>query len=69
MMTIILLSIAPLKVIRDYLKLHWLLGLLVAFKQKQYIRAFFLAFPAVFSPVAWKLLARAILRKIMNYGL
>lgn len=50
-------AIPPLETIRNYLKLHWLF---VALRQKQLILAFSLAFPAVFSPVAWKLLASAM---------
>jgi glycosyltransferase involved in cell wall biosynthesis len=50
-------SIPSLSAIQDYLKLHW--GL-VALKQKKLWMALKLATPAIFSPAAWSILARAI---------
>lgn len=50
-------GLPSLSTLQDYLKLHW--GV-VAFKQKQVAIALQLAFPAVLSPAAWKLLFSAI---------
>lgn len=50
-------SVTPaLADIRNYLKLHWSL---VALKQKQFLPALQLLFPAALSPTAWKMLVQA----------
>lgn len=49
-------SIPEMQDIRNYLKLHWSI---VAVKQKQLQTALQMAFPAAFSPTAWKLLIAA----------
>ena len=51
-------ALPSFETVRNYLKLHWLL---VALKEKQYAFAYSLAFPAVLSLRAWKLLVVAIL--------
>jgi glycosyltransferase involved in cell wall biosynthesis len=51
-------SIPDLSTIRSYVKLHWSL---VASKQKDFRTAIQIAFPSVFSLMAWKLLVDAIL--------
>lgn len=48
------LETPPLKNIQAYLKLHWSL---VALKQGRILSAIKMAFPSVFSPIAWKFLA------------
>jgi glycosyltransferase involved in cell wall biosynthesis len=50
-------NVPPLRSIQNYLKLHW--GL-VALKQKKLLAALKLAMPAVLSPAAWSILARAL---------
>lgn len=47
-----------LSVIRAYIKLHWVL---VALKQKNFLKTLQFAFPSIFSLKAWKLLIEAIL--------
>lgn len=57
-------SVLPsLQAIRNYLKLHWLL---VALKHKQLDLALSLAFPAILSPLAWKILINAIVSRNSN---
>jgi glycosyltransferase involved in cell wall biosynthesis len=51
---------------RNYLKLHWSL---VALKQCKLKSFFLMGYPAVLSPVAWRLLLRSVIsRRINNYG-
>ncbi|WP_233258514.1 glycosyltransferase family 2 protein [[Phormidium] sp. ETS-05] len=58
-------KIPDLGTIRDYVKLHW--GI-VAFKQGRIINGLELAFPALFSPDAWKLLLGArVSKKVADY--
>ena len=52
--------------VHNYIKLHWFL---VAFKQKQFLTALIMAFPAVLlSWSAWKLLFNAILDRKRQYN-
>lgn len=51
--------------IKDYLRLHW--GI-VALKQGAFLSAVKIAFPAIFSFSAWRLLAGAILARRRNYA-
>ena len=51
------MSLPSFEIICNYLKLHWLL---VALKQQQFTFACSLAFPAILSPGAWRLLVAVI---------